>query len=89
MKKNKLHIIVSVVILLMLCVSASCSQKDGDNKVSSSSLCLQSNSTVYITPTGECYHSTTNCRTLKRSHNIVEADIDDVINTRRPCKICH
>lgn len=42
---------------------------------------------VYITPSGKKYHSTRNCRSLSRSHKIIEINIDKVRN-RQPCKIC-
>jgi len=46
-------------------------------------------STVYITPNGECYHSTPKCRTLRRSKQIKSVDINEAQKTRRPCKVCH
>ena len=42
---------------------------------------------VYVTPKGKKYHSNINCRTLKKSKNIIEIDISKVGN-RQPCKIC-
>ncbi len=46
-------------------------------------------SIVYITPNGECYHSTPKCRTLRRSKQIKSIDIKEAQKTRRPCKVCH
>ena len=43
--------------------------------------------TVYWTPNGECYHSTSSCSTLKRSSNISSGTVEQ--SGRRPCKVCH
>lgn len=48
----------------------------------------QSYGTVYWTSGGECYHSTPNCPTLKRSSNISSGSISSA-GGRRPCKVCH
>lgn len=48
----------------------------------------QSYGTVYWTPNGECYHSTPNCPTLKRSSSISSGSISSA-GGRRPCKVCH
>lgn len=42
---------------------------------------------VYWTPNGECYHSTANCSTLKRSKSISSGTVEQ--SGRRPCKVCH
>ena len=47
----------------------------------------QSGTIVYWTSGGECYHSTYNCSTLKRSKNISSGSIEQ--SGRRPCKVCH
>lgn len=44
--------------------------------------------TVYWVSGGECYHSTPNCATLKRSSNIQSGSISSA-GGRRPCKVCH
>lgn len=43
---------------------------------------------VYTTPNGNKYHSTKNCRTLKRSKIINEININSSGN-RKFCKICY
>lgn len=43
---------------------------------------------VYITPKGKRYHSTKDCRTLKRSKIINEININNVGN-RKSCKVCY
>lgn len=48
----------------------------------------QAEGTVYWTPNGDCYHSTPNCATLKRSSNITSGSISSA-GGRRPCKVCH
>lgn len=47
----------------------------------------QSGETVYWTSGGECYHSTADCSTLKRSKNISSGTVEQ--SGRRPCKVCH
>lgn len=42
---------------------------------------------VYVTSNGKKYHSSEECRTLKKSKNIIEIDISKVGNSQ-PCKIC-
>lgn len=42
--------------------------------------------TVYITDTGECYH-TENCASLK--HSRTEVDLEYAERFYRPCKQCH
>lgn len=44
--------------------------------------------TVYWVAGGECYHSSPNCATLKRSSNIVSGSVSSA-GGRRPCKVCH
>lgn len=44
--------------------------------------------TVYWTGQGDCYHSTPDCATLKRSSNITSGSISQA-GGRRPCKVCH
>lgn len=44
--------------------------------------------TVYWVSGGECYHSTPDCATLKRSSNITSGSISQA-GGRRPCKVCH
>ena len=44
--------------------------------------------TVYWVSGGECYHSTPNCATLKRSSSITSGSISQA-GGRRPCKVCH
>lgn len=44
--------------------------------------------TVYWVVGGECYHSTPNCATLKRSSNIMSGSVSSA-GGRRPCKVCH
>ena len=44
--------------------------------------------TVYWVADGEVYHSTPNCRTLKRSINIQSGTIAQS-GKSRPCKVCH
>mgnify|MGYP003181856771 FL=1 len=44
--------------------------------------------TVYWVAGGECYHSTPNCATLKRSSNIMSGSVSSA-GGRRPCKVCH
>lgn len=44
--------------------------------------------TVYWTSGGECYHSTPNCATLKRSTSISSGPVSSC-GGRRPCKVCH
>lgn len=44
--------------------------------------------TVYWTSGGECYHSTSNCATLKRSTSISSGPVSSC-GGRRPCKVCH
>lgn len=44
--------------------------------------------TVYWGSGGECYHSTPNCATLKRSSNIQSGSVSSA-GGRRPCKVCH
>lgn len=44
--------------------------------------------TVYWTTNGDCYHSTPDCATLKRSSNITSGSISSA-GGRRPCKVCH
>lgn len=44
--------------------------------------------TVYWTAGGDCYHSTPNCATLKRSSNIMSGSVSSA-GGRRPCKVCH
>ena len=51
-------------------------------------LAQQTEGTVYWTANGECYHSTPNCATLKRSSNISSGTISSA-GGRRPCKVCH
>lgn len=48
---------------------------------------LHSYGMVYWTTSGECYHSTPNCPTLKRSKNIQSGSIAG--SSRRPCKVCY
>lgn len=43
---------------------------------------------VYITPKGKKYHSSKECRTLKRSKIINEISSDNVGN-RRACGVCY
>lgn len=43
--------------------------------------------TVYWTPTGECYHKTSGCRSLSRSKNIISGSLSKA-NGLRACKIC-
>ena len=47
----------------------------------------QAEGTVYWTDGGECYHSTSDCSTLKRSKNISSGTVEQ--SGRRPCKVCH
>lgn len=47
----------------------------------------QSVETVYWTSGGECYHSTSDCPTLKRSNSISSGTIEQ--SGRRPCKVCY
>lgn len=42
--------------------------------------------TVYWVAGGECYHSTPNCATLKRSSNIMSGSVSSA-GGRRPCKV--
>lgn len=42
----------------------------------------------YWTSGGECYHSTPNCATLKRSTSITSGPVSSC-GGRRPCKVCH
>ena len=44
--------------------------------------------TVYWVSEGEVYHSSQNCRTLKRSSNIQSGTISES-GKSRPCKVCH
>ena len=44
--------------------------------------------TVYWVSSGDCYHSTPNCATLKRSSNIMSGSVSSA-GGRRPCKVCH
>ena len=44
--------------------------------------------TVYWVSEGEVYHSSQNCRTLKRSGNIQSGTISES-GKSRPCKVCH
>lgn len=44
--------------------------------------------TVYWVAGGECYHSSPNCATLKRSSNIMSGSVSSA-GGRRPCKVCH
>lgn len=43
---------------------------------------------VYTTPKGKKYHSSRDCRTLKRSKIINKINIDNVEN-RRACGVCY
>ncbi len=47
--------------------------------------------TVYWTPNGEKYHSTSACVSLKRSSTISSGTLDEAINSGHdePCKLCH
>ena len=42
---------------------------------------------VYVTPKGKKYHSSINCRTLKKGKNIIEIDIS-IVDNRQQCKVC-
>lgn len=85
------------VMLIALIGMTSCSSKGHDydsgssysyNENSNDSESLYT-STVYITPHGHCYHSTTGCPTLHKSKIINEVSESDIEHTRKPCKICH
>lgn len=58
---------------------------------SSSSLTKPVGGTVYWTPNGEKYHSTSNCVSLKRSSSINSGTLEEAINSghNEPCKLCH
>lgn len=50
---------------------------------------IENSPKVYITPHGECYHSSEDCYTIK-GHKIKEIpQYKAVKNGRRPCGICH
>ena len=45
--------------------------------------------TVYICVTGKVYHSTLNCRGLRKAtHEIKAVPLSEAAKTRRACKIC-
>lgn len=45
---------------------------------------------VYYVPTGYVYHSTRNCRTLRRSKNIKKTTLKKAKSMGlRACKVCH
>ncbi len=49
-----------------------------------------SGSTVYYTPNGRKYHSTSNCSTLKRSKTIYSTSQESArASGRTPCKVCY
>ena len=51
---------------------------------------VQAKGTVYCVPKGRVYHSTRNCRTLRRSKNIKKISIK-VAKAKglRACKVCY
>ena len=49
-----------------------------------------SNKTVYFTPKGKSYHFDRNCKSLKRSKNVLQGILEEAINSRHsdPCNAC-
>lgn len=80
--------ITTVAILLCLVVGITCGNVTASTYSNHQNLSSTS-STVYITPHGECYHSTRNCPTLRRSKNVKAVDKTEAMKTRRACKVCH
>ncbi|MGL6065005.1 MAG: hypothetical protein ACRC0S_07975 [Fusobacteriaceae bacterium] len=48
---------------------------------------LSASNTVYITPKGKKYHSSRECRTIKRSKSVQEVNIKNV-GGRKACGVC-
>lgn len=80
-------ILLIFVCLLAGCVPDSASVKRYDGHYDY----VADENTVYICtgPTAEVYHRRWNCRGLDRcSGEVIPVDLDDVIDSRRPCRIC-
>lgn len=47
-------------------------------------------SEVYISPSGECYHSIRECRGLNKARSVSAISIDEAIAlNKRPCSLCY
>lgn len=82
----------TVMATAVMIVCLVCGLETGNATVSPNVHQLQSavtSSTVYITPKGQCYHSTSSCPTLSRSKIVHAVDKRDAMKTRRACKVCH
>lgn len=59
--------------------------KSGGSRASSGT--KSTTGTVYWTPSGDCYHKSQSCRTLRRSRTILSGPVSSA-GGRRPCKVC-
>jgi len=48
-----------------------------------------SDTIVYVTPSGKCYHSTKSCSSLSRSKKIIAVSLSEAKKTRRACSKCY
>lgn len=81
MRLSHRMILVATVFLLLL----SCGCKKDQPKTQYVSNSKASDTIVYITKTGECYH-TSNCYTLRKSK--IKRNLDEVYKEYRPCSNC-
>lgn len=70
------------LVAFILVFTIGCSKEAEPEKVSEA---VATNTIVYITKTGECYHKS-DCSTLKKSK--IERNLSDVYNKYRPCSLC-
>lgn len=78
MKKIGIFLVVCILVFTI-----GCSKEAEPEKVSEA---VATNTIVYITKTGECYHKS-NCSTLKKSK--IERNLSEVHNKYRPCSLCN
>lgn len=92
MKTNSISLFSKILVSVIVATGLICGLTSGITAHNTFTPTINQNtnsSIVYITPNGECYHSTPKCRTLRRSKQIKSLDINEAQKTRRPCKVCH
>lgn len=73
--------LISIIIIILVCLCG-CSSEQEQKIVTESEA---ENIVVYITKTGECYH-TSDCTSLRKSK--IERKLSEVYSKYRDCSVC-
>ncbi len=79
--------ILTILIICFLIFQCGCdNEPNSNNTISNIPSIPTSDIIVYITKTGECYH-TEDCSALRKSK--IEKSLSDVAERYRPCQLCY